>query len=50
MYIKLIALDTVMAFYVIYMYHRGEGNIATQKIKNGIPFTKNMSAIINTSL
>ena len=26
------------------MYHRGDGNIATQKNKNGIPFTKNIYA------
>ena len=32
------------------MDHRGEGNIATQKIKNGIPFTNNISVVINKSL
>ena len=32
------------------MAHCGEGNFATQQNKKVIPFTKNMPAVINTSL
>ena len=37
-------------FSVFYMANRGEGIIVTQQNKNGIPFMKNMSSVINTSL
>ena len=32
------------------MDHHGECNIATQRNKNSTPFTKNLSAVINTYL